>query len=157
MATSKIPDVIDALVSICGSASSLSGVKVYDGPVTTQEDAKQILWIGMDDPDSPTAPIGGEFSQQFPGLGTRQRDDDGMIHCVAECWSGSSDVRSVRVEAFAIVAAVENLIRADATLGGTLSAVAGWAQVLSGQLRQNNTQEGAVARVAFQVQYKARI
>lgn len=159
--TSRVPAVIDALVTICKAASTIGQatppISVYDGPDLTTAADEQILWIGMDDPDSEQAPIGADSSQQFAGLGTRQRNEEGTIHCVVQCWSGDTTIRTARLQAYAVVASVETLIRTDATIGGTLSTVAGWAEVDGLQLHQNQTDKGAVARVSFHIKYKARI
>ncbi len=162
MATSQIPAALDRLVSIFTSAATIGAatpkIAVYDGPKLTQADDQQVLWVGLSDPDADTADTAAESTQSFPGIGSRQRDELAIIYCVAESWSGDSNVgiSPMRVQAYGIVAAVENIVRADATLGGLFPS-AGWAEVDGLQLRQNQTDIGAVARVAFHIKYKARI
>ena len=63
---------------------------------------------------------------------------------------------TVRVAATGIVAAVETLMQADTTqFGGNILYPAPGVTGLA--LLQNNTQQGAVARVAFDLAFKARI
>jgi hypothetical protein len=157
LATSKIPAVIDALVTACTNASTIggAGVSVYDGPHLTTAPDQNVLWIGLDDPDSQGLANSGDSTQSFPGLGTRQRDELGTVYCVAEAWSGSTDVKGARDNAYNIVLAVENLLRADATIAGTF--LVGWGEVDGFQFRQGQADVGAVARVSFHIKYKARI
>src|SRR4051794_17431845 len=84
---SLLPEVIDALVTLARAWPGLGNgqddsppVYVYDGPEVQQTNPKAILWVGMDDPDSDSAPIGGETEQNFAGLGTMARDEEGNVH-----------------------------------------------------------------------------
>lgn len=157
--TSRVPAVINYLVTLFTNDATLGAadpaVAVYDGPVVTDAPEQLILWVGMDDPDSEEAPIGAESESEWGSLGALARNEQITVHCVAEAWTGSTDVATARVSAFNIVAAVETLLRADVSLGGTLPS--GWCEVTGMQLRQNNVQQGAVARVAFNINCRARI
>ena len=157
--TSRIPAVIDYLVTTFTAAATLGAatppVAVYDGPVVTDAPSQLNLWVGMDDPDSEEAPIGAESESEWGALGALARNEQITVHCVAEAWSGPTDVAAIRTSAFGIVAAVETLLRADVSLGGTLPS--GWCEVTGLQLRQNNVETGAVARVSFQINCRARI
>jgi hypothetical protein len=157
--TTRIPAVLDYLVTTFTAASTLGTanppVAIYDGPVVTDEPSRLILWVGLDDPDGEGAPTAADSDSTWAALGGMARDEQLSIHCVAEAWSGDTDVRTIRVAAFGIVSAVENIIRANANLGGTLPA--GWAEVTGMSLKQNNTTTGAVARVSFRIDCRARI
>lgn len=130
-------------------------VAVYDGPVLTEAPAQLALWVGTDDPDSPDALVAAESESTWAALGNLAQDETIAVHCAAEAWSGDTDVRTIRLAAFGIVSAVETLLRADATLGGTLPS--GWCRVTGRQLRQNNVQAGSLARVAFRVDCWCRL
>lgn len=156
-----LPDVIDALVTMAKEWPTLGNsvedgttVMVYDGPETIRSTSRRTLYVGIDDPDTDNAPIAAEVEQQYVGLGS-PREEEGNVFLTAEAWSGSTNVREIRNAAFGIVAEVAKMVRADATLRGTVQP--GWAQVGRFQLRQNNVDTGAVARVTFQVIYKGRI
>lgn len=157
--SSRVPAVLDYLVATFQAASTLGTatppVAVYDGPVVTGEAAQLVLWVGMDDPDSNEAPISAESESQWAALGRQARNEQLSIHCVAEAWSGDRDVKTIRTAVCGVVAAVEALIRADADLGGTLPS--GWCEVTGMQLRQNNEDQGAVARISFKLDCRARI
>jgi hypothetical protein len=158
--TSRIPALIDYLVGLFTTASTLGAasppVTVYDGPATTGLDAPLKLFVGLNDPDATTAEPAADSQQTWAALGRLGRDEMITIHCCAEAWAGTDDLKTVRVSATGIVAAVEQLMQADTSqFGGNVlfpdPGITGLA------LLQNNTQQGAVARVTFDLTFKARI
>lgn len=157
--TSRVPAVVDYLVTAFTAASTLGAasppVAVYDGPVTTRAPEQLLLWVGLDDPDSDGMATGAESTQEWVGQGGIHRNEYITVHCAAESWSGGTGIRAERLAAFAIVAAVEDLLRRDASLGGLVLFVDPGVTDL--ELSQNNTPDGAIARVAFKVTAKARI
>lgn len=158
MATSKIPDVVAWLVPTFTTAPTLGAadppVLVLDGPEVANEAAKLILWVGVDDPDDLT-PLGAESAQEWAGLGAQRKNELLSIPCVARAWSGANDIASARASAFAILAAVEDVVRGDASLGGTVLVTLDG--VSSIRLRQASRPTGAIADVSFQIDAKARI
>lgn len=159
MTTSRVPDVIDYLVTAFTAAVTLGAadppVVVYDGPVVTLEPAELVLFVGIDDAEGIGAAVGATAEQQWAALGKMARDELLTVFCVAQAWSGDRDVRTARVAAFGIVAAVEDIVRGDAALGGLVQFVNPGVTGLT--LRQNNTPDGAIAEVAFSINGKARI
>jgi hypothetical protein len=159
MVTSRVPALIDYLVATFTAASALGAatppVAVLDGPVTAAAEAPLVLWVGLDDPDTDqVAPSAAAAQQEWAGLGKQARNEISTIHCVAEAWTGADDIKSMRVAAFAIVAAVEDIVRTDPFSGLALFPDPG---VTGLELRQNNTQPGWQARVSFQIAFKSRI
>lgn len=146
---SRVPAVMDYLVSLFTNAPALAGVAVYDGPVVTGEVAGLILWVGMDDPDSDTAPISAHSDRAW-GPGLAGQSETLTINCVAESWSGNDSVSAARASVYGIVAAVETLVRADTTQFGGNGMLAN-PGVTGSDLRQNDTQQGGQARVVFQI------
>ncbi len=160
--TSRVPALIDYLYNLfaadptLGTAPAPSTVTVYDGPVTTGLDAPLKLFVGLTDPDNPAAEPAADSQQAWAALGRRGRDEQVTIHCCAEAWSGSDDIKTMRLAAYGIVSAVETLMQADTTqFGGNvlfpdpgLTAMA---------LLQNNTSAGALARVTFDLVFKSRV
>ena len=158
--TSRIPALIDYLVALFqGSAllgQAASPVTVYDGPATTGLDAQLKLFVGLHDPDSAGAEPAADSTQEWAALGRLGRNEMVSIHCCAEAWAGTDDLKTVRVQVTGIVAAVEQLMQSDSTQfgGNVLFPDPG---ITALQLLQNNTQQGAVARLAFDLVFKARI
>ena len=156
--SSKVPPLIDYLVALFTNDATLGQavppVTVFDGPPTTALDAPLKLYVGLTDPDADTAEPAAALTQARSDLGNLTRDELSEIHCVAEAWSGVDALQTMRVAAFGIVAAVETLVRADATKFGGNAALAA-PGVTNGELLQNNTSTGAVARVTFSLMFKS--
>ena len=155
---SKVPALIDYLVNAFTSAPTLGAatppVAVYDGPVTTAAADKLILWVGLADPDSIPPQPGATFEQSRADMGSLTRDEVSVIRCAAEAWAGTDDLKTVRVAAFAIHAAADALVRADTSQFGGNAALAA-PGITGGELLQDNTQQGAVARVVFQITFRS--
>ena len=158
--TSRVPALIDYLYNLFSTDPTIGTatppVTVYDGPVTTGLDAPLKLFVGLTDPDNPNAEPAADSTQAWAAIGRRGRDEMVTIHCCAEAWSGDDTVRTVRLAAYGIVSAVETLMQADTTQfgGNVLFPDPGLTQMA---LLQNNTKEGAIARVTFDLIFKSRI
>jgi hypothetical protein len=158
--TSRIPALIDYLVTLFTSAATLGQasppVTVYDGPATTGLDAPLKLFVGLADPDSDTAEPAAESTQEWAAIGRLGRNETITVHCCAEAWAGTDDLKTVRVAVTGIVAAVEAVMQADSTgFGGNILFPDPGVTALA--LLQNNTTTGAVARLTFDLIFKARI
>lgn len=154
---SKVPALIDYLVNLftaaaaLGAAAAPNTVTVYDGPPTTALDAPLKLYVGLTDPDNEGIEAAATFTQSRADLDSATRTELPDIHCCAEAWSGTDDMRTVRLAVFGITAAVEALIRGDTTsFGGNGQATPGFSQA---QLLQNNTAAGAFARIPFTISF----
>lgn len=158
--TSRVPALIDYLVALFTSASTLGAatpaVTIFDGPPTTELDPGLALYVGLSDPDNAAAEAAADFTQSWGGLGRQARNETTTIHCCAQAWAGTDDLKTVRVQATGIVAAVEVLMQSDTTQfgGNVLFPAPG---VAAGALLQNNTNQGAIARVAFDLTFQSRI
>lgn len=156
--TSRVPALIDYLVTTFTAAATLGAaapqVIVYDGPQVTANPSPLALFVGMDDISAGGAAEAATSEQEWAGLGKQARNEIVTVNCVAEAWSGETDVKTLRTAAYAIVAAVEDIVRTDPFSGLALFPDPG---VTGHRLLQDNTPEGAVADVAFQVIFKSRI
>jgi hypothetical protein len=160
--TSRVPALLDYLVALFGNAATLGAapapntVTIFDGPPTTELDPPLALYVGLSDPDNPAAEAAADFTQSWGGLGRLARNETTTIHCCAEAWFGTDDIKTVRVAATGIVAAVEVLMQSDSTQfgGNVLFPNPG---ITTGALLQNNTDRGAIARVAFDLIFTSRI
>lgn len=164
MATSAIPDALDGLLALCnantGTGESLEGVTVYDGPPIENPSEELSLYIGHDEERGRAAGdiYGVEGTQEFMAMGG-DRKEAFAIRCAASARSGDTNIKVERDRAFAVMGAVENLIRlhvsgSDITLGGSVlvSSISG-----DIKLMQLQTVNGAFAKVTFYVQCLARI
>lgn len=150
-AASKLPAVLDYLVTTFTNAATIggTGVLVRDGPTLDQVPAQQVLWVGLDDPNSTDDALAGNSEQEWVGPGSRWKNETLTIPCVAEAWSDGVSVKTMRDAAYAIVNAAEQLLHDDASLGGLISP--GHANMTGGELRQAQTEQGLIVRVAFQI------
>jgi hypothetical protein len=154
-ATSRIPAALDALRA--AAVAALPTVTVVDGPpldwdtvqvaVNAVSD-RQFLFVG--------ALVGVDVAvvgeQEFNAAGAVSRDERFTINCTAWCNAGESDVKARRDEAFAVVAAVEQFIRTDPSLGGAVL----YARVAEvGRVGLRQTEQGADATVEFTVACRA--
>lgn len=155
MATSRVPEAIDALLALCRAAPELAAATVSDGPPLTNLTAEQLLFIGW----APSADTAASITQNFASAGARRRDEDFSIACYAEARSGGTTMKTVRDQVFGLVATVETILRAtdaapDApTLGGAVL----WSHLTAGELTQPQTADGALAGLTFTVTCKARL
>jgi hypothetical protein len=158
--TSRVPALIDYLVTLFTNDATLGqaspAVTIYDGPPTTLLDTPLKLFIGVQDPDSEGATEAATSEQEWAALGRRGRDETTIIRCAAEAWTGADDIRTARVAAYGIVSAVETLMQADTSQfgGNVLYPAPG---MTGGVLLQNNTDDGAFARVQFDLIFRSRI
>lgn len=158
MGTSAIPNAIGWLVDTCSAADTLGladpAVLVVDGPEVYDDSAPLVLWIGVDNPDVNVSD-GSSETQTWAGLGALRKNEQLSIPCAARAWNGTNDIRSARAAVFGILAAVENIVRSSANLGGTvLVTLPGVTNV---RLRQASTPKGVLADVLFSIDAKARI
>lgn len=157
MTTSRIPAVIAYLVTAF-TASSLLGaatppVSIYDGPPVPEENPDLALYVGLADFTSGAPAADG--TQAWAALGHQARNEQITIHCLAAAWSGD-DIPGARAAVYAITSAAEDIVRNDASLGGTVS-TPGNAAVTATSLTQAILTEGFAARVAFDITAQARI
>jgi hypothetical protein len=146
--TSRIPAVIDALVSTF--AAALPNVQVFDGPWITVPDS-DYLTVGWT-PAFETA----TGQQTWAGLGNKARDEQIDVPCYCDSFSGATTVSDRRNAAFAMFAAAETAIRNDPTLGGVIPNP-GWAQIGTYNDRTEQTEAGVEVGVVFHVLVQTRI
>ena len=149
MTTSRIPAVIDALVSTLTAALTTTA-KVIDGPLVTTPDG-DYLTVGWT-PDGQTT----TGQQEWAGLGNKARNEQIDVPCYCDSYSGSTTVSARRNAAFALMTAAENALRSDATLGGAIPNP-GWAQIGAYSEYQEQTDAGLAVGVVFHVLVTTRI
>jgi hypothetical protein len=155
MATSAVPAAVDALLAILSAAPGMTGVRVVDGPPTTNLAATDCLFVGY----QPGSEIAVDISQDFASAGARDRDENFDLLCYIESHSGGTDMGARRRRAFEILAQVENTLRATdaAPEAPTLNRTVQWAHLAAGDLIQAQTDAGALVALPFTVRCRARI
>lgn len=174
--TDLAPQVITYLLTQAASNASLGGasppVIIIDGQPATQDvltvnetGLTKWLWIGADGM-APPGSMGhaATGTQAFSFLDqARTRDDTIEVQCAAEAVAGSGVMSEARAGAYAVVAAVELMLRGspgtspaspgDASMGGLVY----WSEVISGELEQGQRAAGAGALVKFRVKAFVRL
>jgi hypothetical protein len=155
MGTSVVPQLIDALVA--RTRAALPNIEVFDG-TGVSADPGDFVMIGVEDPDPASTGFSATASQTAGPLGsTKPRDQTGVLWCIAYSWTGDLDQKLARDTAYSYLAAVENLLRADPTLGiaagGMFVAQMGDTE----QLSQKPTKGGVDAALMFNISFFARI
>ncbi|MYU24759.1 hypothetical protein [Streptomyces sp. SID8352] len=146
---SRVPEIIDALVTLARADPGLADVRVTDGPELTGDSDREWLVVGFDgDPEGDYeaaqtvggwADLGGGGEEEF------------QIPVAALVMSGDTDVVALRRRAYAIADHVETWLHASPGLG--LESVE--AQIAGTQLVQDQTSRGARARLVLTVAGRA--
>lgn len=152
MATSALPQVIDALVSLSGAA--MGSTKVRDG-LGVIGDPGDYLMVGVEDPDIEGAAFSADVNQSRATM-SGARDEQGTVTCCALSWNGNADQKAARDAAFATVTAVENIVRTTSpTLGVSVVLKTEFGDRLT--VSQAQDESGASCMVIFSVAYLARL
>lgn len=173
--TDLTSQVIGYLLAQAAANPALGGapvpVTVIDGQAPTQDvlvvnqtGLTQRLWVGSAGFTEGLSPAAVSH-QAFAFLDqARTRDLDFDVQCAAEAVSGDSVMAEARAGAFAVLAAVELMLRGtpgttppspgDASMGGLV-----WWSEVSGPIEtgQEQAQSGAIALVKFHVTGFARL
>jgi hypothetical protein len=132
-------------------SSTLAGVVVADGPQANSDPSPDLLFVAYDGVADSGALI-VDATQNLMAF-QRVKGEDASVTCSVVSYRGEPDVISARARAFAVLAAAEDLLRANMTLGGLVM----HAFVSSHQYYPSQTETGAMARVVFTVTYKAQL
>lgn len=155
MATSAVPGAMAALVTILQAAPALAGVQVSDGEPARDLDATDLVCVGW----QPGSNVAVEITQDFNAAGARTRDEDFLILCYLDSGTGDTDITTRRTRAFALLATVEDALRATgaAPTAPTLSGTVLWAHLVQAALMQQHTADGTQAGITFSIACRARI
>ena len=155
MATSAVPEVIDALVTL--ARNTLPGTLVFDG-IGMTDDPGNFLMVGVEDPDLEGAAFSAEVRQEWAYANHTTRNEEGDITCVALAWvgeSGSEGQKAARDAAYAITASLEDALRVEPSLGIPTLLWTGFGT--SSQLSQAQDVGGSSAMVIFRIHFRAQL
>ena len=152
MTTSRIPALIDAMVSDFVALAELADVVVSDGLALTNEPGTY-LWVGVDDPDGLRVPS-ADAEQEWPHATAQSRNETGSVTLACESTNGEADTKAARDEVFRVAGVIQDRVRTSKTLGvpGVL-----WLNVSGLRLEQAQTRDGAAALLTFRINFQARI
>lgn len=155
MATSTVPAAVDALLTILQADPGLDAVDVVDGPPGPDLTNGDRIHIGY----RPSGDVAVQLQQSFNAAGARTRDETFTINGYIESRSGDTDMAEKRVRVYALLAEIENALRATTAVptAPTLNGTVLWAELTTGSLIQAQTTSGALAGLDFTVHCRARI
>jgi hypothetical protein len=151
--TSVVFDLTDRLVDVFKEA--VTDATVYDG-YGNINDPGDFVMVGVDDPDGDRAQA-SDATQTWAGLGAHTRDEEGTITCVALAWTGNPELKPVRAKVKAMTGAIEQALKADPSLGGTVPGLLWTGYGQRTQMVQLQTDDGASVIVFFDIAFKARL
>lgn len=154
MSTSVIFDLVDRLVEVL--RERLPNVEVYDG-FGLSDDPGDFVMVGVEDPDMQGAETSADVTQEWAGLGAGSRYEAGTVTCAALSWNGNADQKEARTRVGEITANIENLLREDPNLGGTVPGLQWTGYGTRLRLVQDQNDGGAMALVVFEIAFKAKI
>ena len=154
MGTSAVFDLVGALVTTLDAA--LADVNVFDG-FPPSDDPTDYVMVGVGNPDNEGRETSVEAEQSWAGLGARARDEAGSVTCVAVGWSGDTALSPLRTRMKALTTTIENTLRADPNLGGTVPGLQWVGYGTRTQLEQYQASDGACLMCVFDIAFKARI
>jgi hypothetical protein len=153
MATSKLGVAIDTLVAYFTTA--LPGVTVLDGELTGEAFPAKWLIVG-DDGVVAEDEVAATSKQVWAGIGAKTRDEVITVTCAAGAWTGNAAAtrKSVRDDALAVMAAAEQALRNDPSLG---SITQGGAQITDADLHNISDPAGIGVALVFMVTVPFRL
>jgi len=149
--TTKYPTMIDKVIAALGAASSLSGVRVFDGAEVDESYPGNAIAIGHDGSIGDTEMQVGNI-RNTPLDFSDVHEESGTINCSLWAWSGTTSFKSSRVAAFGLLSAVDSVIRTDPTFSGTC--FYSWLESNSVVYRQ--TTAGSAVVLNFNIVYTAQ-
>ena len=143
---SSVPAAITALVTAFKTYPTLglAGVPVRDGPELTSESGLEAVAVGYTGDQNEDVVTGTASPEGMAVLPDRERY---AITCAVEVIDPGSDIAAARTRAYEIHALCGQALAADHTLRGSVLR----ASVGIGSLQQQQTPDGARARVMFPV------
>lgn len=151
MTASAVPATLTALVSI-GQAAGLVTVL---GPGDTSTGAKQMIWVGFDDPTNDDLGTAAEGNWNWPWLGNyTTSNEEFTVHCAAVGWNGGRDLSTAVASAYTALATFTTALKADPSLG--VASIVNNRGSNTVTLRVNQYSDGVIAYVLFSLDFQAR-
>ena len=153
MSASTMPTFTTAVVNALRGASSLSGIRVFDGIEIDMSYPGDAIAIGHDgnlDGDEVRA---SSIRQEYRPLGAISKFEHGTLNCFLWSANGTTDIASRRAQAFTLLSAVEAVIRADVSFNGLVQ----FSAMETGDISYRQTTNGVGVGIIFTITYQSRI
>lgn len=152
-AVSRVPAFIDNLLAALQAASGLADVKVVDGPIVSGAAANQWVFIGYDgDPEGEMQAV--SESQEWAGIGAKKKNEEILLTCCVMVLGGTTDVKTIRDQAYSILGEIETVARTDVAQGLPTPTVCA---ITEHSYFQEQTSDGLRGRLPFTLSCSTRI
>jgi hypothetical protein len=153
MSTSALPTFTNAFITALQGASSLSGIRIFDGIEIDQSYPGDAIVVGTDGSMEGDDVTAGSARQEYKQLGAISKFEYGTLTCSLWSANGASNLTSRRTQAFTLLGNVETVIRNDVSFGGVVM----FSGIESHQMSYRQTTQGAAVVITFNVTYQAKI
>jgi len=153
MASSALPSFTTAVITALQGASSLTGVRVFDGIEIDNSYPGDAIAIGHDGTIDSDEVSAGSIVQEYKQLGAISKFENGTLNCWLWSANGGTDLTSRRVQAFNLLSSVEAVVRSDVSFGGVVM----FSGMETGSVTYRQTTVGAAVGINFTLVYQAKI
>ena len=153
MAVSTMPAFTNAVVAALQGASSLSGVRVFDGIEIDMSYPGDAIAVGHDGNLEGDEVSASSIRQEYRPLGAISKFEQGRLNCFLWSADGGTNLSARRTRAFALLGSVENVVRADVSFAGLVQ----FSAMETGEISYRQTQNGAGVGIVFTITYQSRI
>jgi hypothetical protein len=145
------PTMVNKIITALGAASSLTGVRIFDGAEVDFSFPGDAIAIGHDGSFGDSEMQVGNI-QDTPFAFTDLHEESGTISCSLWSQDGSTDIASRRTRAFAVLSAIDTVIRSNSTFDGTCL----YAILSANTVSYRQTDMGVAVVLDFTISYQAQ-
>jgi hypothetical protein len=145
------PTMVNKIITALGAASSLTGVRVFDGAEVDFSYPGDAIAIGHDGSFGDSEMQVGNI-QDTPFAFTDLHEESGTISCSLWSQDGSTDIASRRTRAFAVLNAIDTVIRSNSTFDGTCL----YSILSANTVSYRQTDMGVAVVLDFTISYQAQ-
>jgi hypothetical protein len=145
------PTMVNKIITALGAASSLTGVRVFDGAQVDFSYPGDAIAIGHDGSFGDSEMQVGNI-QDTPFAFTDLHEESGTISCSLWSQDGSTDIASRRTRAFAVLSAIDTVIRSNSTFDGTCL----YSILSANTVSYRQTDMGVAVVLDFTISYQAQ-
>lgn len=151
MTVAAFPTLVANIITAFKGASSLSGVRIFDGIEIDETYPGNAICVGHDGSEDGDL-IAGSSRNSYDQLGAKRMFEDGTINCSLWSVDGTTDITSRRIKAYELLSAVDTVIRLDPSFSG--ACLYSGLEYHNPTYRQTNA--GAAVIINFTIAYRAR-
>ena len=145
------PTMVNKIITALGAASSLTGIRIFDGAEVDFSYPGDAIAIGHDGSFGDSEMQVGNI-QDTPFAFTDLHEESGTISCSLWSQDGTPDIASRRTRAYAVLSAIDTVIRSNSTFDGTCL----YAILTANTVNYRQTDMGVAVVLDFTISYQAQ-